>query len=261
MRENKYTALIADDEALARDYLRSLLEEYKFISVVFECANGLDATRMILDERPDFVFLDIQMPDLDGFGVIREVSREGLIPCFIFITAYDHYAVKAFEVNAIDYLLKPFDKKRFDESLDRLIQCVSFENRQGMNKAVEGALRTYLELKQQALSDRLLIKVNRKIIQLNKKDILWLEASGDYVKIHLQDHYHLVNTSLNQLEEKLGLSNFVRIHRSSVVNLDYVKEFWPYYNGEYVLILQNGHEVKLSRSYKDKLKGLLDAID
>jgi two-component system LytT family response regulator len=259
--EKKYRTLIADDEVLSREYLKGLLSHHACFSITHECTNGADAAETIIRERPDFVFLDIQMPDLDGFGVIQKVKQTGIMPRFIFITAYDQYAVKAFEVNAIDYLLKPFDKNRFDDAVSKLLHAAQAGNGHDVNAMIENMLRTYLELKQQAFSDRLLVKSNKKIYLLEKGDIYWLEACGDYVKIHLSNHYHLVNDSLANYEEKLGLTQFVRVHRSNIVNLHYVKELRPHYNGEYVLILKNGQEVKLSRTYKDKFKTLFDLIE
>ena len=248
-------AIIADDESLARNVIRKYLEAFPQIEVAAECENGLVALNKINELSPDLVFLDIQMPDMDGLSMLSQLISP---PMIIFTTAYNQYAIQAFELNAIDYLLKPFDHQRFAQAIHKMLEQhaspSSVENK--LNK-IQNTLDRIL-LPGKSFATRILIKEKNGYSFLKVQDIIWFEADGDYVKIHTAGKTHLKNSSLNELETKLNPQTFVRIHRSTIVNIAYIKEMKPYFNGEYNLHLTNGEKLKLSRSYKDKLKLLTD---
>jgi len=248
-------AIIADDEPLARNLIRNYLISFPQIKIVAECENGLKALNCINDLHPDLLFLDIQMPDIDGFSVLKELKQ---FPLIIFTTAFHQYAVEAFELNAVDYLLKPFDKERFAVAVQKALLQKSTPS--FIQKQIDDIQRTLGELirVERKFTSRILVK-NKEIYSfLPVKDILWFEAFNDYVKIHTTEKFHLKNISLNELEAKLNPDQFVRIHRSSMVNIAYIKELKPYFNGEYHIFLTNGEKLKLSRSYKAKLRQIID---
>ncbi len=257
---NTIRVLIVDDEILSRDVIRAFLKSQHHIEVVSECSNGLEALQCIADLKPDLVFLDIQMPDLNGFQVIKELPAETM-PAFIFVTAYEKYALKAFEVSAIDYLLKPFTEERFRHAVQKAVIQISNSKQSEFNKAVEKLLHVYSDLRGKDLNkeylNRLMVRENKKIFLVPLKDIYCLEASGDYVRLHLKNKNHLINESLNNLETKIDPNTFVRIHRSAIINKERIKEFIPHFNGEYVIILENEMQVKLSRTYKHLFKELI----
>jgi two-component system, LytTR family, response regulator len=261
--------LIVDDEPTAREGIRQLLSDDPEIVVAGECADGLQASAAIRESVPDLVFLDVQMPELDGFGVLREVGVESP-PAFVFVTAYDQYALRAFEVHAIDYLLKPFTDARFRESLQRAKQQVRQGQLIGLSRklaalldSVEGGgggggaatardrspRRDYLE--------RLVVKSGGKVTLLRVADIEWIDAEGDYVRIHVGKAWHLLRETMKNLEAQLDPERFVRIHRSTIVNLERIKELQPFFRGEYVVVLQSGVTLKLSRGYRDHLEARL----
>ncbi len=248
-------AIIADDEILARNVIKKYLGDFPHVEIVAECENGLIALNKINELHPDLAFLDIEMPELDGLSLLSELKE---LPTVIFTTAYNQYAIKAFELNAVDYLLKPFDKKRFALAVQKVTQQkVSPANLQAQLNNLQ---RTLNEIKKTSkkFTPRILIKGNNTYSFLNVSDIIWFEASSDYVKIHTKEKFYLKNISLNELEEKLNPKTFIRIHRSTIVNSDFIKEMKPYFNGEYYIYLINGEKLKLSRSYKDKIKLIID---
>jgi len=251
--------IIVDDEKLSRDLIRTLLKDHPLIETIAECTNGLEALQCIVDTQPDLVFLDIQMPDLNGFQVIKELPGDNK-PLFIFVTAYDKYALHAFEVSAVDYLLKPFTEERFNSAIQKAFSHVSGTRQSEFNKAVEKLLAIYADLKLKDIKkewlNRILVRENKKIFLVSLKDVYCLEASGDYVRVHLKNKSHLVNNSLNNLETQLDPDQFVRIQRSAIINKERIKEFIPHFNGEYVIVLENDLQVKLSRSYKHLFKEL-----
>lgn len=254
-------ALIADDERLAREYLRQLLETRTDMVVAGECRNGLETVNSIFSLQPDLVFLDIQMPDLNGFDVIKEVQKEMKMPAVVFTTAYEQFALKAFDVSAVDYLLKPFTEERFKEAVTKALDLAQKNKLSETNAAIESLLKLYNEKKEpgrgESFPGRILVKANKRIFFVNVEEIIWLEASGDYVRIHLKDASYLLNDSLNNIEQSFDPRLFIRVHRSHIVNLECIVEFKPYFNGEYILVMNNRQEVKLSRSYKDRIKTLL----
>lgn len=254
--KTKVRVLIVDDEPLARDVIRLMLKEHPQIDIAGECRNGVEAVAMIKRHDPDIVFLDVQMPDLDGFGVIKQVGAENM-PVTIFVTAYDKYAIRAFEVHALDYLLKPFDRERFEQTLSR----ARTQLQRDRNEDVHQRLLTWLEgnnpLPQTRYLNRLVIKESGRIFFVNTAEIDWIEAAGDYVSLHVGRKTHLLHERMNVLAEKLDPKHFLRIHRSTIVNLDRVKELQPHLNGEFFVLLHDGTSLKLSRSYREDLQKLL----
>jgi two-component system LytT family response regulator len=248
-------AIIADDESLARNIIRKYLLDFPEINIIAECDNGLTALNTINELNPDLVFLDIQMPDLDGLSLLNELKE---IPLIIFTTAFSQYAIQAFEKNAVDYLLKPFDKGRFAVAVEKAMEKKSSPS--FLEKKINTLQTTLNQIldADKKITTRLLIKGKNAYSFLDVKDITWFEAHSDYVKIHTKEKYYLKNISLNELESKLNPQVFIRIHRSTIVNVSYVKEMKPYFNGEYHLFLTTGEKLKLSRSYKDKLKFIID---
>lgn len=249
--------LIVDDEPAARDGMRHLLTADPEIVLTGECANGREAAAAIRDTAPDLVFLDVQMPELDGFGVLREVGVE-TAPMVVFVTAFDQYALRAFDVHAIDYLLKPFTDDRFRQSLDRAKQQV----RQGRLEDLSRKLAALLDHDEAAPArerylDRLVVKSGGKVTLLPVGEIEWIDAEGDYVRIHVGKTWHLLRETMKNLEDQLDSARFVRIHRSTIVNLEKVKELQPFFRGEYVVVLHNGTTLKLSRGYRDNLEARL----
>jgi two-component system LytT family response regulator len=251
--------LIADDEPAAREGLRHLLRDDPEIVIAGECANGREAARAIRDAAPDLVFLDVQMPELDGFAVLREVGVEHA-PAIVFVTAYDQYALRAFEVHAIDYLLKPFTDGRFRESLDRAKQQVRQGRLGELSQKLAALLDTYNDApapsataapRRRTYLERLAVKAHGKVTLLRADEIEWIDAEGDYVRIHVGKAWHLLRETMKNLETQLDPERFVRIHRSTIVNLEKVKELQPFFRGEYVVVLQNGTTLKLSRGYRD----------
>lgn len=248
--------LIVDDEPAARDGMRHLLAADPEIVLAGECSNGREAAAAIRDTSPDLVFLDVQMPELDGFGVLRDVGVERA-PAVVFVTAFDQYALRAFDVHAIDYLLKPFTDDRFRQSLDRAKQLV----RQGRLGDLSRKLAALLDNDESAPAprylDRLVVKSGGKVTLLPVGEIEWIDAEGDYVRIHVGKTWHLLRETMKNLEDQLDAARFVRIHRSTIVNLEKVKELQPFFRGEYVVVLHNGTTLKLSRGYRDNLEARL----
>jgi len=250
--------LIVDDEPAAREGMRHLLAADPEIVLAGECSNGREAVAAIRDASPDLAFLDVQMPELDGFGVLREVGVERA-PAVVFVTAFDQYALRAFDVHAIDYLLKPFTDDRFRQSLNRAKQLV----RQGRLGDLTRKLAALLDNDESAPApapsylDRLVVKSGGKVTLLPVGEIEWIDAEGDYVRIHVGKTWHLLRETMKNLEDQLDAARFVRIHRSTIVNLEKVKELQPFFRGEYVVVLHNGTTLKLSRGYRDNLEARL----
>jgi two-component system LytT family response regulator len=246
----KIRALIADDELLARKFIRRLLKHDADVEIVAECSNGKEAAAMIRQEKPDLVFLDVQMPEMDGFAVLDAVGLEHL-PEIIFTTAYESYAIRAFELHALDYLLKPFDQVRFKAAMkhakERLVSQGTEEGRLQI-----GTLLESIKAEQKHL-ERILIKADGRISFLNTREIDWLEADDKYVHLHTAKGARMVRQTLSAMEAELDPAKFVRIHRSTIVNIERIKELQPLFNGEHSLLLENGTKLILTRSYRDKL--------
>jgi two-component system LytT family response regulator len=249
-----HKVLIIDDEALARKRLRSMLSKTPALEVIGECANGEDAVVAILNSSPDLIFLDVQMPEMDGFEVIKAIGRESM-PAVIFVTAYDQYALKAFEVHAVDYLLKPFNRDRLGQALSRAMTALQ-------NRAVGDLNRSLLALldklkESDPYARRLLVKAHGRIHLLPVNDIEWIEADDYYARVHLGQESFLIRESLNHLQQRLDPRQFLRIHRSSIINVRYIKELQSWFHGEYLAILKNGAKLHISRNYqKDILAAL-----
>jgi two-component system LytT family response regulator len=248
-------ALIVDDEPLARERLRALLTNDDEVEVVGECGDGHEAITAIDTLTPDLVFLDVQMPSVDGFGVVSAVGPERM-PLTIFVTAFDQYALKAFEVHALDYLLKPYDQDRFDTALRRA------KHRLGHHRIEAGMHEKLLALLADAKPaappplERIAIKSGGSVYFLRSEEIDWIEAAGNYTRLHVGKKVHLLRETMTALEGKLDTKRFVRIHRSTIINLERVRELQPYFHGDYVVLLHDGTQLTLSRNYRQKLHDL-----
>jgi len=240
--------LIADDEQPARKKIRSLLREEKGIGSIIEAENGIEAVRKIQGENPDLVFLDIQMPGMTGFEVIESVGVENM-PVVVFVTAFDQYAINAFEVQAIDYLLKPFDQERFRKSLNRALKQVELKN---SNVVVLKNLLNEIRSEKEYL-DRIMVNVEQRFFYIKTSDVIYISAEEKYVNLHTKKDQYLVRDTMNNLEQKLDSAKFKRIHRSHIVNIDFIKEIQPLSHGDYVVILKDGTRLTLSRRYRDRL--------
>ena len=246
--------LIVDDEPLARRRLHRLLARDNDVQIVGDCANGREAIEAISKHKPDLVFLDVQMPEIDGFAVLDKIESDA-IPYVVFVTAYDQYALKAFEASAVDYLLKPFDRKRFGKALQRAKSRLLSDRDTRLS---ERTLSLLQELKARASHlDRLLIKSGGRVFFLKADEVDWIEAEGKYVQLHVGREAHLLREGIGVLEEQLDPQKFVRIHRSAIVNLDRVRELQPWFHHEYRVILRDGTPLTLSRSCRKKLAELL----
>jgi two-component system LytT family response regulator len=266
----KIRTLIVDDEPLARRRLSRLLHEQPDVDVVGVCASGREAVDAIRRDRPDLVFLDVQMPELDGFGVLAEVGADRL-PAVVFVTAYDRYALQAFEVHALDYLLKPYTPARLAAAVQRAARQLQAP---GADAGRLAELLEHLDRERRALAQqlegtaapgpaaaaptpahtgRLLVKEGERMFFVPVERVDWLEAEGNYVRLHCGREAHLVRATLGGMEEQLDARRFTRIHRSTIVNVDRVKEVRPWFAGDYVVMLQDGTELRLSRRYRDRL--------
>jgi two-component system LytT family response regulator len=264
---NILDTLIVDDEALARRGLKHRLQHIPDINVVGEAKNGRDALSKIRELRPTLVFLDIQMPGMNGFDVVRELAADEL-PSVVFVTAFNEFAVKAFEAKAIDYILKPIENERLLEALDKVRDRQSAERakkdrRSLLNLVSEIAGEPISSMEQigsKSLSHlkkskaRLAIKDGGKTTWVQQEDIEWIDAAGDYMCVHAEGETHIMRKTMKELDKELDSNLLQRIHRSTIVNVKQVKEMQSHINGEYFLTLKGGHTLKLSRTYKEKLK-------
>jgi len=254
MKNAPIRALIADDETLARKFIRRILKDDHDVEIVGECSNGKEAVAMIRKQSPDLVFLDVQMPELDGFAVLESIHTDPL-PEIIFATAYEQYAIRAFELHALDYLLKPFDQARFKDAIKHAKERLRSE-RQKEGRMQISALLESIRNKPRYL-DRLVIKAGGRITFLGTHEINWIEADDKYVHLHTGKISPMVRQTLSAMETQLDPKKFRRIHRSSIVNVERIKELQPLFSGEYSILLDDGTKLTLSRNYKDKLFELL----
>jgi two-component system, LytTR family, response regulator len=247
-------ALIADDEPLARERITRLLSSESDVQIVSQCRDGLETLTSIKCSKPDLAFLDIEMPEIDGLAILREIPPD-VTPVIIFTTAYDHYAIQAFEAHALDYLLKPFDEERFRRALQRarahLENLRSKDLAERLLAALEEARPTTTE------GDRLVIKSGGKVVFLKLEEIDWVEAAANYVHIHAGTEGYYMRETMNSFEARLDASRFIRIHRSTIVNLAKIKELQPCNNGEFIVVLRNGKELSLSRGFRDRIQNFL----
>jgi two-component system LytT family response regulator len=260
--------IIVDDEALARRGLKLRLSGRDDVEIVAEAKNGREALDLIRDHEPDLVFLDIQMPGMDGFDVLRGLSPEDM-PAIVFVTAFNDYAIKAFEANALDYLLKPIEDDRLSDALDRvtenldqrqalkhknsLLQLVGDITGEPVGSMEELSARDVESMKKKEIP-KLEIKDGSCTTWIPQDEIEWIDAAGDYMCVHAGGETHIMRMTMKMLEASLDPDYLHRIHRSTIVNIHQVKEMRAHINGEYFLTLNGGHTVKLSRTYKDKLK-------
>ena len=257
------TVLVADDEPLARRRLLRLLRAEPGIDVVAECKGGREAVEQILARAPDLVFLDIQMPDLDGFGVIAEVGAERM-PAVVFVTAYDQYALRAFEVHAFDYLLKPFEGERFHAALSRVRGFLSARRREGYpgEEQLRRLLAEVLGRDGDAAAkpaspffERVAVKSDGGTRILQIADVDWFETDGNYVRVHVGKNTYLIRSTANRLQEELDPARFARIHRRFLVNVDRVVGLEPWFGGDAVVLLRDGTKLRLSRNFKEEFLG------
>jgi two-component system LytT family response regulator len=249
----KIRALIVDDEPLARRGLLRLLKNDTDIEVVGECGDGDCAVSTILSKKPDLVFLDVQMPEVDGFEVVRGIDPERM-PALIFVTAYDRYALRAFETNAIDYLLKPVAQGRFEKALARAKRRIADKSKDDVVRRLIAALEQIR--RHDEYPDRLPVSENGRILFVNTKEIDWIEANGNYARLHIGARTHEIRETLNALERKLTPRDFLRIHRSAIVNVHRIKEIQPWFHGYHLVLLQNGQELRMSRYQNDTARRL-----
>lgn len=262
------TTLIVDDESLARRGLKLRLKDIADIEIVGEARNGREALTLIAEKKPDLVFLDIQMPGISGFEVVQQLDVKTM-PIILFLTAYDEYAVQAFEVNALDYILKPIDEERLHQVLDKvrnnLNQKRALKHKRLLLKMASDisgeTISSFAELEDKNPDElvhkepsRLAIKDGGKTTWVNQGDIEWIDAAGDYMCVQAGGTTHIMRKTMKELEAELDDKILQRIHRSTIVNVTMVREMESHINGEYFLTLDSGHRVKLSRTYKEKLK-------
>ena len=257
----KITTLIIDDEPLARRNLRLLLEKDPQIEILEECRDGREAVKAINALSPDLIFLDIQMPEMDGFDVLARVGPEH-IQAIIFVTAFDQYALKAFDVHALDYLLKPFDDERFAHALERAKSQIEAREIDRLSKRLLALLEERDSERKRPRNEtnyltRVMIKVSGRVTLLKVDEIDFIEADGNYVKLHVGRKAHLLREKMHDLEGRLDPARFVRIHRSVIVNLDRIKEMHPHFNGDYIVVLEDGRKLRLSRTRRENLEAKL----
>lgn len=247
--------VLADDEPLARERIRTLLATHPDVTLVAECADGDETLKVLLAERPDVVFLDVQMPELDGFAVLEAMPPE-LRPSVIFVTAFDEHAVRAFEVNAIDYLLKPVEPRRFEAALARVRERHGAPAGAGTQQAALEAVLAELR-KGRAWATRLVVRDGSRVSFVRTEEIDWIDAAGNYARLHVGKAMHLLREPLKILETRLDPERFLRVHRSAIVNLERITAVEPYFHGEYTLTLRDGTRLTSSRTHSARLRSLL----
>ena len=247
-------ALIVEDEPLARERLRNLLAAERDVVIVGESADGRSAVSAIREHRPDLVFLDVNMPELNGFGVIETIGPDRM-PAVIFVTAYDQFAVRAFDAHALDYLLKPFDADRFRTAVARARETLRHRDEGQINSRLDALLD---EVRRPDYLERIAVRVSGKIVLLRTDEIEWIGAEGNYARLHTSSQSHLIRETMGALEAKLDPARFLRIHRSTIVNTDAIAELEPLYQGDYVVIMRDGARLTSSRGYRANLQELMD---
>jgi two-component system LytT family response regulator len=251
--------VIADDERLARQKLLVLLESEPMVKVVAECQDGRQTLSAIRTLRPEMLLLDIQMPDLDGFQVLSEISPDEM-PVVIFTSAYDQYAIRAFEANALDYLLKPFDQERLHHAVERARSELRKDRDREITHRILNLLSQVRSITPPApeLDSRLVIKANGRVVFLDLDSIEWVEAAANYVRLNVGKESYLFRETISRISERLDANHFVRIHRSTIVNVRKIKELIPVNSGEYVVVLKSGRELSCSRGYRSALQGIVE---
>jgi two-component system LytT family response regulator len=249
MTKKMIKTIIVDDEPLARESLKNSLHDFEDIEILRECANGFEAVQAVQAQRPDVVFLDIQMPKLDGFDVVELLGNES--PFIVFVTAYDAYAIKAFEAKALDYLLKPIQKERLTKTIERVKERISQEDFPPIDKLIE------THRKNAAPLTRILVRDRSDVHIIPVEDVMYIEAQDDYIEIHTSKGSFLKNERISNLEEALDDHQFCRIHRSFIMNIEYLSKIEPHTKDSKLAILKNGRNLPISRSGYSKLTDLL----
>lgn len=245
------SALIVDDEPAARRRLRSLIENDPEVKILGECGDGLRAAEMIRNFMPALLFLDVQIPGADGFGVLEEIADCGVLPTVVFVTAHREYAIPAFEAQALDYLLKPYKRARFFEVLTRAKAHIQLKTEKRLQQSLPPAPASGSELK------LLLIKSAGRLLFLKVSDLKWVEAERDYLRLHLEKESHLIRDTMNNFQQRLDSNLFIRIHRSTIVNLNEISEILPLLGGDYSVILRDKTRLTLSRRSRSSLDEFL----
>jgi two-component system, LytTR family, response regulator len=249
-------SLVVDDESLARQRIRTLISRRDDLSIVAECSTGAEAVEAIRQHEPDLIFLDVQMPEMDGFDVIAKIG-EDVIPPVIFITAFDEYAINAFEVGAIDYLLKPVDEERFNQTVERAKARIAERQRPALTAQLGALIKQMGDGTKPGSGSRIGLKVQGRVLFLDPAQIYWIQARDDLARVHLADSAYDVREPLRSLEQRLPASSFLRIHRSAIVNTAHVLEAEPFDQGDQMLILRNGKRLTTGRSYRKAVQEFL----
>lgn len=253
----KIRTLIVDDMLLARKRIRRVLNEDAEIEIIGECADGEQAIAAVRGLKPDLMFLDVQMPEKDGFEALAEIGAENA-PVVIFVTAFDHFALRAFEVYALDYLLKPFDEDRIKQTIKRAKEQIRSRKTGETDERFRALLENFKS--EPKYLRRLTVKNRGRTIFLAVDDIDYIVSEGNYLRLQVGKEGHLIRSAMHQLEERLDPDKFARIHRSTIINIDRVKEMHPLFNGDQLVIMKTGKELTLSRNYRDRLKDLLESF-
>lgn len=250
--------IIADDEHLARKKLRLLLDSEPGVQVVAECQDGLQTVSAVQTHRPDLLLIDIRMPDMDGFQVLKQIASDEL-PVVVFTTAYDQFAIRAFEAHALDYLLKPFDGERLHHAVERAgAELLKLHDRDLAGRILDLlAKNAEPKMDSKQVDDRMVIRAGGKVVFLDVKEIDWIEAAANYVKLNVGKDSYLLREGIGSISERLDPDRFVRIHRSVIVNVRKIKELQPCESGEYIAVLRNGKELSCSRGYRTQLQRLI----
>jgi two-component system LytT family response regulator len=254
---DRIRVLIVDDESLARDRTRQLLEEEPDVEIVGECGSGTEAVAAIESTGPDLVFLDVQMPGMDGFAVLAKISP-GRLPAVIFVTAHDEHAVEAFQVHALDYLLKPFDGERLRESLARARERIRSAPPEAFSRRI---LAMLADVKPRARLDRIVLRSGRRLSFLKADEVDWIEGEGNYLRVHAGKQSYLLRETLSDIEARLDPARFVRIHKSTIVNTERIREIQPLFNGAHSVLLHDGTRLTWSRGYRDQLRTLTGEVE
>ena len=254
MIDARVRALVVDDEPLARGHLRALLEDRVDVQVVDECGDGRTAVERIRELGPDLVLLDVQMPELDGLGVVRAIGPDRM-PLVVFVTAHDQHAVEAFEVHALDYVLKPFHRARFNSAIDRVVSLI----RSGSAHSRSRPLAEAVDRLAAPASERIAIRSGDRVLYLRTADIDWIEAADDLVRLHVGKQVYDHRATMSQIEQRLPASRFLRIHRSTIVNVERIREFQPWFQGDWILVLADGTRLQSGKSYRKRIRELMDS--
>ena len=247
----KIRTLIVDDEPLAREWVRNGLQDVPDIDVVAECGDGFEAVRAVTELKPDLMLIDVQMPGLDGFGVLASLEAQDL-PAVIFVTAFDRYALKAFEAHAVDYLMKPFSSERLHDAVERARAQIDRSSERDLKAALHALLEDIQ--RERAYPEWLLIKKEDRSVFLRVADIDWIESSRNNVRLHVGKEIYVFHETTTGIESKVDPKKFFRIHRSTIVNIEKIKEMHPWFNGDYAVTLKDGTKLTLSSTYRERLK-------